>query len=266
MKFKIKAMALSKIINFANITTKHQSENKNIVSDLVIDIRDGALHGYFVDEYSNALYGKIKYDNVEVVEEGIFGIFNLSNFSDFIKSFDYGSELTIYIENNKLIMERASPYKKVAVSLLDENTVKDIFTKVTEMFNKMEKDGNIYKSEKFVWDSYAVLLSSHLRKIVSDTKLLESTSYIFPFELTPKEFKFKLENEDKTVQIEAVVPTISIKTSKVEKENYSYGVDGIFTSIDGKIKLFIGEGKPIIIERIDEGDGLSALYIAVSLS
>ena len=262
MIFRMKAIDLVRMVELANISTKVIQKTKDVVGDIVFDVKNDEIVSEFLDE-SMILYGRIRVKKgFKVIEEGALPIANLSQFIKFVKLFNPTDEIKIYLDNEHIVLERELPQKIVRVRRLDDKVVEEIRNRV-KPFSLLRKEENVWKGEKYTWENYFTILSDKFKDVLSDLKVLGG-EYRFPLQLTSEGVRFNVASEGKEYEIDRKLEVLKLvcKTSEGVKGVYGYGMDGILDVLDGKLNVWMAENdSPLLIERLDEGDGISAVYL-----
>jgi len=265
MKIKILAMNLKRVVDLTNITTKTtESGTINLVEDGVFEIKTGSLISRFADN-QKIFFGQIEIKKLNVLEEGIIGVPNLEKFEKLVKLFDPTDEIEMGTMDGKIYLKREMPYKFITYPTINPDEKKKV---ADEVLNVFQMKDDILQGKTLTWKSYFVILSHKFSDLLKDCETMGGT-LIFPIKFSENEVKFLIEDEASGVKIDRNLEVSQVIWREEKKEiiegEFTYAFDGLLSKIDGKLKVrMTGKNLTMVIERLDDGDGISCLYLVPS--
>jgi len=266
MKFEIPANRLKFIGDVINISTSAiGGKEVDLVEDVVIDVRSNMISSSFSDK-SNPPYfiGRVEVSKgFKVIEEGKLNISNLSDFIEYIKLFRPTDNLIVEEKDGKIYLKREVPAKVISFPALSKEEGEKRESVVNEglsllKFNEQEK---VWEGRKFKWKSYFEILASKFIDILDDVKKVGGKEIKFPLTISPEKVVLSLESVDKMVSIERVLEVSKLVAEETISNTYSFGLDGVLKVLDEKVRVWMAKDAPLIIERLDVGDGIRYYYI-----
>ncbi|MEM5866366.1 MAG: hypothetical protein QXG39_00400 [Candidatus Aenigmatarchaeota archaeon] len=259
--FTMQALVLKRFLELVNIET-NAVEEKEIVKDAVLNVKNNEIICEFSDDIPY-IFGRVKVTKgFSVLEEGVFGFADISKIIDFIKLFEPTDRLKVVVGEESISIEREVPFKKITIPKLKNEEIEKKLELVRGLTANLSFDGN-WKGVKFEWKNYFDVLADRLTECLADAKVVGGR-LIFPITIYPDKVEFKIKSEDGSVVIEKTLEVLKLTNPDNKKISsaYYYGVDGVFDKLDEKIRIWVAEdNSPMILERLDVGDGLYYMYI-----
>jgi hypothetical protein len=265
MKFEISAQRLKNICDVINISTSSiGGKEMDLVEDCVINVSQGKISSSFSDQ-TPYFVGYVELTkNFKVIEEGKLQIADLGRLVSYIKSFSPTDNLIVEQDGGKIILKREVPYKIITIPKLSDMEA----SKREELADGLLKNINyddttkIWKSKKYEWKVYFEILANKFSEILDDLKLIGG-EVKFPITITPQKVMLNLVSDDGSISIERnleVSKLVNDENTEI-KNVFSFGLDGVLKVIDEKVKVWVEKDAPLIVERLDVGDGLRYYYI-----
>jgi hypothetical protein len=250
-KIKMKASALQELHNLVAMEAKLKigESKENFLYDYVLVAEDDRVR---VQGFSNNIaLVDVTYENVEVEREGNIVIQDTEKFSGIPNRFSLDDELTIEDhrplddKSDHIVIKRESPEKTFTMKSTDPDNIESFEGEgLIDRLTYVEEE-DVYQGEDYTLDTVVEAQSDQLQEVVEDAETVEANS--FPFDLED-DGTLQVEMGDKTTgKIHTTVPVKSARGEASSK--YQYGIGGILNNLWGKIKLYYGEDKALIIRK-----------------
>ena len=227
------------------------------VRDMVITAKQGFVEVSAMDVLKHIAFN-LNY-KVETIEEGPLPVGDIETLEKFLERFSPSDTVEVSTFENKIIIERASPYKKAS---LPAASLEAIASKDNPVMAKLkQKPDGFYELGKSSYNLKFTLNVEDIQRIIEDGDLVQQR--VYPWHIKDKTL-FVSVGSTTYGQIETAVPLEGVTPEQCPevKTAFSAGIDNLFGSLAGKVSLQLAaEFSPLIVEQSTDKYGYLAVLV-----
>lgn len=252
MQLKSKTENFIELLNLVRLTGK---DGTGSVSDLMY----GCLLKATNDEGNNLIVVNclsqngvalvnLKYKTISVLEAGELPIGDIQEFLSCLDRFGLEEEITIDIVENKIVIKREKPSKKINVNIIAVENI-DEYEKAEEVSKKIVQNPENVVINEVTLDVKIELRTDDIKEILKDADIKNIARR---FHLFTEEGKMIVTiGDDNATLVKNELNTKSLVDSC--DSIFIAGFDNVFTTLSGDVNLFLKKESPMAITQKTEG-------------
>ena len=270
MKIKCKISDLQTIVKLVALKGKDmEGKEYAAVEDCVLTAAAGKLTVAVMDVQST-FGAKVDYKLVEIQEEGQLPIGDLETFAKFLSRFNSSDVVTVYNDENRVVIQRETPKKVAKLPLV---SLESITTKDAPVFSNFKSDVNGYPvTAKSLWNLKFTLNADSVTSLFDDGDLIKQR--ILPWKVANSKLEMSIVDEVQgSFETEVALDSIESNPAKVGKQStlvhFGRGVDNIFSNLSGNVTVYMVDDfaqAPIVITQSGEAFDFLAMIAPIVIT
>jgi hypothetical protein len=246
-----------KISDLETITRLVSSKGKSIdgkeyqaITDCLITAIDNRLSVRAMDIQHTFAVG-LDYKNIIVEEPGDLPIGDLSNFATFLQRFNPQDDVSVYIHENHIYIERENPKKIGKLPLVAVESIASLPATPIDTLKRTEK--GYPDTGKMKLDVQISINAESISSIFEDGNAIKER--ILPIKIEDGKMKISIGSEIYgSFETELTPENIKTENEAPAKTESSFGngLDNIFSNLSGKIQIYLANNvdlTPLCIEQ-----------------